>query len=147
MTPGCYCLADENTPEEACFYSMGEPKCHTDGTGCDFSAPSSAPIPAESDSKANIGIIVGGVVGACCLLVAISLWAGIHFKMRRNVKLLPVETDELSDGAVYMESDIVKTLPYGDQTNNHVASGGVMHMGSDIKTLPDSVETNNHVFN
>ena len=44
-------------------------------------APSSAPIPDESDSKANFGIVIGSVIGVCCLLVSISPW--VYFKMRK----------------------------------------------------------------
>ncbi len=64
------------------------------------SAPSLTPIPAESDSKANIGVIIGSVVGACCLLVATSLC--VYFKTRGDVKLISVKMEELSDRAMYM---------------------------------------------
>ena len=36
-------------------------------------------------------------------------------------KLLPFNMDELSDGAMYVKSDIAMTLSYGDRTNYQIA--------------------------
>ena len=68
-------------------------------------ALSSAPIPDKSDSKANLGIIVGSVIGVCCLLVAISPW--VYFKMHKaNCSVVvdgvepPVEVEQAVESAV-----------------------------------------------
>ena len=67
-------------------------------------APSSAPIPDESDSKANFGIIIGSVIGVCCLLVSISPW--VYFKMRKANSVViggvepPIEVEQVVGSAV-----------------------------------------------
>ena len=79
------------------------------------------------------------------LLALVAYSRGCALKCAGMQKLLPFNMDELSDGAMYVNSDIAMTLMAIGQIIR-LQSGGGIHTGNNIKTLPNSGETNNYVF-